>query len=428
MLSRILLRRISVNTIRRMTYATTNEWKPRYFDIGVNFSDSMFHGCYNGSTTPKHPADIDEVIERAKTFNVNKMLITASSIEESEDHFKLCEEHPNLFYSTVGVHPCTVAQEFYQKDEETNEYTENVIPNVDEKLEKLRSLVESGHNKGYVKAIGEIGLDYDRLHYSSKEQQKNMFFKQLEVMSSLKHLQIPLFLHMRSACDDFVSIIKPFIERGDIPKGNGVVHSFTGSQEELTKLLELGFSIGINGCSLKTQENLTVASLIPTSKLMIETDAPWCEIRKSHASYKFITSYPNKFYPEVKLEMRGVGENQTQEVEETIPQKKQKQKQAQKQPQIKFDDFLPFPTIKKEAFAKHQENIKTLCEQRNVQYLKQPIGEFAYPLIRSRNEPVFIGYIGQIMCELKGIKESDGIEDFIDTVYENTCKIFKVQD
>lgn len=412
-----------------MTFATNDEWKPRYFDIGVNFSDSMFQGYYNGSTTAKHPADIEMVIRRAHTFNVNKMLITASSIQESEEHFTLCQEHPHMFYSTVGVHPCTVAQEFYQKDEETDEFTENLIPNVEDKLSKLRDLVVSGYEKGYVKAFGEIGLDYDRFHYSTKEQQITMFTKQLEVVSSLKGLRIPLFLHMRGACNDFVSIIKPFIDRGDILKGNGVVHSFTGTKEELEKLLELGFYIGINGCSLKTDDNLEVAALIPRSKLMIETDAPWCEIRKSHASYKYITSYPNQFYPEIKLKQP----KKALAIEDTIvtheqrqPKPKTKQKQASNQSQIKFDEFLPFPTIKKENLVKHQTTIDMMIKQRNLEEYEQRVGEFAYPLIRSRNEPVFLGYVAEIMCELYNIKDPKEIENFVDSIYENTCNLLQI--
>ncbi|KAI5963913.1 pi038 [Candida theae] len=372
-------------------------WRPRYFDIGVNFSDPMFQGCYNGSTNPKHPCDIEDVINRAHLFNVDRMLITASTIKESRDHFLLCEKYRNQFSSTAGVHPCSVASEVYVKDGDN--YTEELRPDVDEKLAELRDILIEGYKTGHVKAFGEIGLDYDRLHYSTKHQQLEMFKRQLNTLRELD-FSLPLFLHMRAACEDFIKIIKPFMDDGIVK--SGVVHSFTGTEEELNSLLELGFYIGVNGCSLKTEENLIVASKIPVNRLMIETDAPWCEIRKSHASYKLISPYPNMFYPEI----------------ETVTLNEVK-------PQFKLDENLPFPSIKKEHYEKHSQCVQQKVENTgDASVLETRIGIFSKPMIKSRNEPVQVGHVAEVLCKLHGITDSHGIENFIDTVYNNSVKMF----
>lgn len=45
----------------------------------------------------------------------------------------------------------------------------------------------------------------------------------------------------------------------------------------------MGLDVGVNGCSLKTSENLEVVREIPLGRLQLETDGPWCEIRPTSA-------------------------------------------------------------------------------------------------------------------------------------------------
>lgn len=52
---------------------------------------------------------------------------------------------------------------------------------------------------------------------------------------------------------------------------------------------------------LKTAENLKIIQEIPSDKIMIETDCPWCGIRPSHASAKFVRTQ----FPTVKKKRNG---------------------------------------------------------------------------------------------------------------------------
>lgn len=136
-------------------------------------------------------------------------------------------------------------------------------------LHDIESLALEAKVAGHATAFGEIGLDYDRLYLCPKEEQLKYFEAQLDVAV---RVQLPLFLHSRAASEDFEALLAS--QLAHLPK-KGLVHSFTGTLEEMERLLAMGLHIGVNGCSLKSQENLEVVKAIPLSKMQIETDAPW---------------------------------------------------------------------------------------------------------------------------------------------------------
>ncbi|KAK3783195.1 hypothetical protein RRG08_046988 [Elysia crispata] len=243
----------------------------KFIDIGANLSDGVYQGCYHGKQA--HQGDLDHVLERAKKFGVEKIIVTGGSLKDSQNALEVAQTDESLF-CTVGCHP-TRTLEFEVDGEDPDKY-----------LHKLLELATT--NKDKVVAAGEMGLDFDRLHFSPKEAQLKYFEKQLDFVSETK---LPVFFHCRAAHQNFCDIVRR--HRDNIH--GGVVHSFTGTKEEAADILELGFYIGINGCSLKTQENIDVMCSIPSEKLMIETDCPYCDIRPTHAGHKYVkTQFESK--------------------------------------------------------------------------------------------------------------------------------------
>uniref|UniRef100_A0A0E0HWT4 TatD related DNase n=1 Tax=Oryza nivara TaxID=4536 RepID=A0A0E0HWT4_ORYNI len=135
-------------------------------------------------------------------------------------------------------------------------------------FQALLALAKEGIAKGKVVAVGECGLDYDRVHFCPSDVQKKYFKKQFELAEAVK---LPMFLHMRAAGEDFCEIVSENLHR--FP--GGVTHSFTGTSEDRDKLLSF--------------EKMFI------ERMMIETDSPYCDIKNTHAGIKLVKSvWPSK--------------------------------------------------------------------------------------------------------------------------------------
>ena len=256
-----------------------------FIDIAFN-NDEMYNGIYNDKK--KHANDLELVLQRAKECGVRKIIATGTTSDDSIECVNFCKQYKKFYetklydneddsitstyglYSTCGIHP-TRCNEFINQ--------EDIL------IEKLANTIDN--NREEIIAIGECGLDYDRLKFCTKENQIRGFQLQLDLAS---RYTLPLFLHNRNTGGDFLQMVR---ENRDKIKGGGVVHSFDGNVEEMRALIDLGLYIGINGCSLKTEESLNVVKEIPTEFLMIETDAPWCGIKTTHAGFKHVKSLTN---------------------------------------------------------------------------------------------------------------------------------------
>ncbi|KAL2116334.1 hypothetical protein VTJ04DRAFT_8501 [Mycothermus thermophilus] len=412
--------------------AGTADYKPRYIDIGINLADPIFRGRYHGK--PRHPDDLKDVVARAIEVGCTKLIVTGSSFKSSRDALKLAQEFPGTVYTTAGIHPCSSSifspshhkhhDESQSEDEGEPEHTpacdpdptkpipdgdgvdfersKRIIADLTTLINEARSSSSSPSGGGLV-AFGEFGLDYDRLHYCSREVQLHSFAVQLDLAASLSP-PLPLFLHSRAAHEDFVRLLKehlgPKLEK--LGGKGGVVHSFTGTVEEMRELAEgLGLYIGVNGCSLKTKENCDVVREIPLDRIMLETDGPWCEVRPSHEGWKYLVEWEKADKERREKAAAAAG---APAADSTAPpatgngngvqqqkQQQQKKKNAKKEPEVPER----FKTVKKEKWEQGA-------------------------MIKGRNEPCTIERVAKIVAAIKGVS----LEEVCEAAWANTVKVF----
>jgi TatD DNase family protein len=205
-------------------------------DIGVNLAHRRF------------AEDRDAVIARALAAGVCAMIVTGTSTRASREARELAAAKRGTLWSTAGIHP-----------HEARDATPAAI-------DELRELARHPA----VRAIGECGLDFDRM-FSSQIDQERAFAQQLALATELG---LPVFLHERSAHARFVAILRE--HRSRLP--GAVVHCFTGTAAELAVYLSLDLHIGITGWICDERRGVPLRALIPRiprDRLMIETDAPF---------------------------------------------------------------------------------------------------------------------------------------------------------
>lgn len=95
-------------------------------------------------------------------------------------------------YATVGCHPTRC-----------NEFLEFENGGPEGYLKSLKEVIEANKNK--IVAIGECGLDYDRVNFCPIEVQKKFFQAQLQLSQDF---DLPLFLHCRAAASDMSQILQ----------------------------------------------------------------------------------------------------------------------------------------------------------------------------------------------------------------------------
>ena len=190
--------------------------------------------------------DLAEVVERAKSFEVGKVLLPNIDEASIEPMLALCKDYPDFFHSMIGLHPCDVNDDF------------------EEVLERMKALIPIVKPIG----IGETGID---LHWKQDNLaiQKKSFIEQI---NWAKEFDLPLIIHARESFKEIFECL----DEHDSPELRGVFHCFTGNENEIKKISSFhNFYFGIGGTSTYKKNQDGSIQKIPPEKLVVETDAPF---------------------------------------------------------------------------------------------------------------------------------------------------------
>ncbi|MBA3647260.1 MAG: TatD family hydrolase [Chitinophagales bacterium] len=198
---------------------------------------------------PEFDHDRDEMVQRAIDSGVQKFFLPNIDSSTIQSLFALAAENPDRFFPMVGLHPCSVKE---------NWSTEILI--IKETLFKL--------NQSAIYGIGETGLDYYWDKIFIEEQQENF---QLHIDWAMQ-LDLPVIIHSRDALNDCISII----QKNRNEKLRGIFHCFSGNVEQAQQITDIGFYIGIGGVLTFKNSGLDkVAEQIDLKHIVLETDAPY---------------------------------------------------------------------------------------------------------------------------------------------------------
>jgi TatD DNase family protein len=197
--------------------------------------------------------DVAAVIRRAREAGLAAIVVPGVDLETSAAAAWLADRTPEVYFA-AGFHP----HEASRFDAAAHRRLRNTL----------------AHPKTV--AVGEIGLDYYRMH-STRAEQVVAFDAMLE---QARESLLPVIIHCRNAEADVFRALKTWSLRNRSVYGDrpiGVMHYFSGTAEEARAYVQLGFLISVHTSVThpKAFKLRQVALDLPLEHLVIETDSPY---------------------------------------------------------------------------------------------------------------------------------------------------------
>lgn len=202
---------------------------------------------------PDYAPDFEDVLARAQTAGVERVVTIGTSVESSRCAVELAQRYP-MIHAAIGVHPTTA---------------DEAAPGA---VDALRGLASHGR----VAAIGETGLDYHHLPEGGpekvaayKDTQARIFRAQLDLAVEAG---LNVIVHQRDAWEDTLAILAFYTGRL-----RAVFHCFGGTPLQAQELASMGHLVSFTG--IITFKNAAIvretAAAVSADGFMVETDCPY---------------------------------------------------------------------------------------------------------------------------------------------------------
>ena len=210
--------------------------------------------------------DIPAILANAQAAGVGKLLAIGigNGPDDMQRALEIAHEHPAI-WATAGIHP----QEAHRATPES--------------LVKLQGLIADPR----CVAVGEIGLDYYHLDNPDIPTQQAAFVAQMKLAATARK---PITIHCRTselaipaakqkyepadAWEDLLALLAEHWTPHGLP---GIMHCFSGNEEQAARSLEIGFYLSFAGNVTypKSTTIQQVARTMPADRFLVETDAPF---------------------------------------------------------------------------------------------------------------------------------------------------------
>jgi TatD DNase family protein len=188
--------------------------------------------------------DQKDVIQRLQDSDVGHVVLPNIDVNSIEALLELVDKDNNVFLPMMGLHPCSVGDDYKTQLETIYRYFISSSP----------------------VAVGEIGLDF---HWDMTYKKQQIEALHTQMVWAEEH-NLPVALHTRKATWETLEVVKRY------PDVTGIFHCFGDGIEEAEAIIDAGYLLGIGGVVTFKNSGLSeVLKNIDLKHIVLETDSPY---------------------------------------------------------------------------------------------------------------------------------------------------------